>query len=365
MKVALVHDWLVSYRGGEKVLESIALMFPDAPIYTLFYDSQALPETLTKRDIRFSKTLNRFRRFRKAMLPLLPACIESVDLNNYDLIISTSSCVAKGVIPGPDSTHLCYLHSPMRYIWDQQSEYLKGFDGIPLIGPLFRLLSVKLRMWDQLSSSRVDKFIVNSKFVGKRVRKYYGSDSEVIHPPINTDFFCPGPGLESLQDDYFLAAGALVPYKGFEIAIHACERAGKKLIIAGDGPGLKSLQKIAGKFTEFRVAPKDDEWRALLRGARGLLFPGVEDFGMVAVESMACGTPVIALEKGGALDFIEPGVSGCFVKSQDLGQWCETLESFDPDQFDPKKNRDFAVKFGQKRFESQFADSLNRLKEES
>ena len=365
MKVALVHDWLVSYRGGEKVLETIASMFPDAPIYTLFYDSQSLPEALTKRDIRYPKTLNRFRRFRKAMLPLLPACIESLELSDYDLVISTSSCVAKGIIPGPDSLHLCYLHSPMRYIWDQQSEYLKGFEGIPFVGALFRLLSVKLRMWDQLSSTRVDQFIVNSKFVGKRVRKYYGSESHVIHPPIDTDYFCPETKTETKDDEYYLAAGALVPYKGFEIAIHACERAGKKLIIAGNGPGLKSLQKKAGQFTEFRIAPKDDEWRSLLRGARALLFPGVEDFGMVAVEAMACGTPVIALEKGGALDFIKPGVSGVFVSSQDPGQWCDVLSSFDPQQFDEQKIRDFAVEFGQKRFEKQFSESVRRLKGES
>lgn len=362
MKVAIVHDWLVSYRGGEKVLEAIAGLFPDAPIYTLFYDKGRMPESINKRCIKYPKTLNMFSPARKALLPLLPMMVESLNLWDYDLIISTSSCVAKGVIPGPYAKHICYLHSPMRYIWDQQEEYLSQFDQVPGIKSLARLASVKLRQWDTVSSARVDQFVVNSSFVAKRVGRYYGRQSKTLHPPINTEFFSASD--EKAKGGYLLAAGAFVHYKRFDLAIHACERLGKRLIVAGKGSAEKRLRRIAGRYTEFEIAPGDEKWRDLLRNADGLVFPGVEDFGMIAIEAMACGTPVIAYEKGGALDFIQPGLNGIFFEEQSVDALMQAIQTFKPSDFDSSKILGFAQNFGEKQFQQNFMkeveDTLNR-----
>ena len=363
MKVAIVHDWLISYRGGEKVLEAIASLFPEAPIYTLFYDPKKMPKSINERSIKYPKSLNALKPIRKALLPFLPAVVESFKLWEYDLIISTSSCVAKGVIPGPYAKHICYLHSPMRYIWDQQEEYLSQFDQLPGIKPLMRLASVKLRLWDTISSARVDQFVVNSSFVGKRVGRYYGRPSKVLHPPINTSFFEAHD--EKPSGGYLLAAGALVHYKRFDLAIHACERLGKKLVVAGKGEMEKKLRRIAGRYTEFEIAPDDHRWRELLRGADGLIFPGVEDFGMIAIEAMACGTPVIAYEKGGALDFITPGVTGAFFTDQSVSSLMAAIEKFEANKFDNNKLVEFADKFNVKRFKQSFLKEVeNTLKGE-
>ena len=361
MKVAIVHDWLVSYRGGEKVLEAILNEFPDAPVYTLFYDADAMPESITSKVVRYPGYLQRFKKIRKFLLPALPACIESLNLCEYDLIISTSSCVAKGVIPGPGAKHLCYIHSPMRYLWDQKEEYLKPLRGVPLAPFLFSLLSSRLRLWDQVSASRVDRFVANSSFVRQRVLKYYGSECEVIHPPVDTEFFSPPGSSDTGTDRYFLAAGALVAYKGFELAVHACERAGQRLIVAGGGPSLKSLKKIAGRYTEFYESPDARTWRRLLRGAEALLFPGIEDFGMTAIEAMACGTPVLALKAGGALDFIEEGISGEFVFDRDINSWVEAIGNFERSQYDPAKIRAVSLGFSKSLFQARFRAAIDQL----
>ncbi|MCB9228404.1 MAG: glycosyltransferase [Deltaproteobacteria bacterium] len=361
MRVAIVHDWLVSYRGGEKVLETIASEFPEAPVYTLFYDPGSLPESLKNRVVYYPPLLNRLKKIRKILLPFLPACIEAFNLNDYDLIISTSSCVAKGVIPAPQARHLCYIHSPMRYIWDQKSEYLKQMQGIPFASLLFHLLGSRLRIWDQVSSHRVDQFIANSAFVAKRVKKYYGADSQVIHPPVDTEFFHPPENPDSHSRNYFLAAGALVSYKGFGRVIHACEQAGQQLIIAGAGPELKRLQKISGKHTQFIVSPDNESLRKLFQGAKALLFPGVEDFGMVAIEAMACGTPVIALRQGGSLDFIEEGLSGEFVDTTEIPDWVQALRNFGPEKYDASTIRKFSETFHHHIFIKKFRESVQQL----
>ena len=364
MKVAIVHDWLVSYRGGEKVLEAIASLFPDAPIYTLFYDPAKMPNSINERNIKYPKSLNILSPIRKVLLPTLPAMVESLKLWDYDLIISTSSCVAKGVIPGPYAKHVCYLHSPMRYIWDQQEEYLSQFEQLPGIKTLVRYASVKLRQWDTVSSCRVDKFLVNSSFVAHRVSRFYGRQSKVLHPPINTDFFEVSD--DKAKGGYFLAAGALVHYKRFDLAIHACERLGKKLIVAGKGEMEKKLRRIAGRYTKFEIAPDDDRWKQLLQGADGLIFPGVEDFGMIAIEAMACGTPVIAYQKGGALDFIEPGVTGTFFAEQSVDALTRAIENFSTFNFDQGKIVEFAEKFNQKKFKQGFLSEIEHtLKRET
>ena len=375
MRIAYVHDWLVTWRGGEKVLEALLSLYPDAPVYTLFYDPSAMPPTITKRDIRASRWLNRLRPFRKALLPILPNAIEHLDLSSFDLVISTSSCVAKGAV---GRRHLCYLHSPMRYIWDQQEAYLEGLKRYPGVAPLIRSMTPRLRRWDVASAQRVDRFIANSRFVAERTRRFYNRQARVIHPPIDLNRFRTKRNLDELgpsnlatgdqQTDavieqiaefksrgpYFIAAGALVTYKRFDLAIAASKAAGNRLVIAGSGP-LESqlreqLRHELGAHGTLVVAPNDDTFTDLLQNAEALLFPGIEDFGMIAVESMAAGTPVIAYEAGGALDFIKAGVSGKFFKQQTAESLAQAISTFERTDFRSDKIDQHVSQFGLEAF---------------
>jgi len=326
MKVAFVHDWLVTYRGGEKVLDSLIKLYPEAPIYTLFYRPDKMPASIRKRQILVHPLANRLVKVRKALLPFLPAMIESFELTDYDLIISSSSCVAKGVLGGPSTTHLCYLHSPMRYIWDQRQDYLGSLPALPGVSGLAQLMSSWLRQWDVASCPRVDRFIVNSSFVGQRVARYYARrDVTVIHPPIELErFFLARQSKPVLEESYFLVAGAMVSYKRFDLAISAAKAACKKLVVAGSGPQLGKLKRLAGPEVIFYEAPSNELWDRLMAHAEAFLFCGIEDFGMTAIESLAAGTPVIAAKGGGALDFIEDGKNGRFFKPGVVASPCET-----------------------------------------
>jgi glycosyltransferase involved in cell wall biosynthesis len=362
VKVALVHDWLVSYRGGEKVLAALAELYPQAPIYTLFYKPEQMPDFLRQRSVHVPRGLNRLLPLRKLLLPFLPHLIEAVPLFEYDLIISTSSCVAKGVIPAPGAKHLSYIHSPMRYIWDQRLEYFQQLAKFPGALALINYFSKNLRLWDVVSTGRCDRLVVNSSFVGARVKKYYGRTSTVVHPPIDLAYFHPAPAQQGERSPaYWLAAGALVPYKRFDLAIAACEALQQPLIIAGSGPEEKKLRKLAGKYTTFYHAPDHATLRGLLQGAKALLFPGVEDFGMLAIEAMACGTPVLALQAGGALDFIKPGLSGEFfaeASSESLGA---ALRSFKRDNFSTEKLVAFSQQFSKEIFQRKIKAEIASL----
>ena len=360
MRVAYVHDWLVTYRGGEKVLESLLSLYPDAPIYTLFYDSKHMPEAIRSRNIIAPRWLKGLFPFRKWLLPILPSVVESFPMEEYDLIISTSSCVAKGVMTGPDATHICYLHSPMRYIWDQRQHYLSPKKWIPGYEFLFHYMSRKLRQWDVVSSNRVDRFVVNSAFVGQRVKKYYRRNSVVIHPPIDTKVFSE-PRASDTSSKYLLAAGAFVSYKRFDLAIKACERLGKKLILAGSGPEEKNLRQIAGPNTSFVIAPGNEKWSQLMSNAEALLFPGVEDFGMIAIEAMASGTPVLAYKGGGALDFIQPRVTGGFFEKQTPESLSELVSGFNRSSFDSGKIREYAETYSESEFLQKFKDQIDSM----
>lgn len=359
LRVAIVHDWLVSWRGGEKVLEALASLYPDAPIYTLFYDPQKMPPSIRHRTIIVHKGANWFRPIRKALLPILPMWMESFSLEHYDLVISTSSCVAKGAMVGPHTKHLCYIHSPMRYVWDQRDEYLGRLRRIPFLGLLLEFGSATLRMWDITSSLRVNTFVANSRFVRKRVEKYYGRDAVVVHPPIHTERFRPTHAVG--KPGYLLAAGAFVRYKRFDLAIQTCEALGKKLIVAGGGGDLNRLKRMAGPNTTFILSPSDDRWVELLQGADALLFPGVEDFGMVAVESMAAGTPVIAYKAGGALDFIVEETSGIFFTDQSVEGLSAAINRFYATRWSVDALVRHAEAFGYEEFFKNIRRHLERL----
>ena len=359
MRVAIVHDWLVTWRGGEKVLDALATIYPDAEIFTLFCDQSIVPSHLRTRKIHVHPVANRFRFLRKALLPFMPIWIEEFNFSGFDLVLSTSSCVAKGIIVDPDAKHICYIHSPMRYIWDQREEYLGFVRKIPILNFFVNFLSTILRVWDSTSAVRVDIFVANSTFVKKRIRKYYGRDAMVIHPPVDVSRFSS----TDLQEngDYFLAAGALVGYKRFDLAIRACERMGRKLVIAGQGPELGQLKRLAGPNTTFVSATDNEAWAAIFSKAKAFIFPGIEDFGITAIEAMAAGLPVIALRRGGALDFVVDQETGVFFDEASETSLCDAIRRFEGMSWRRAKIREFSQQFSREKFVSKMRAALESL----
>ena len=307
LRVAIVHDWLTGMRGGEKVLEAIASLFPGAPIYTLFHFPGSVSPALESHPIHtsFLQRAPRLQRRYRSYLPLFPVAIEELDLTGYDLVVSSSHCVAKGVIPSPDAYHVCYCHTPMRYAWDQEHAYFPKRSGT--VARMRSLALTALRSWDVSSATRVNHFVANSSFVARRIRSYYGRDAEVLHPPVDVAWFTPGPARE---EGYCLMVSALAPYKRVDLAIAACDRLGLELRIVGDGPERQRLEELAGPKTRFLGSVEAKQLRDLYRGARLFLQPGVEDFGIACVEALACGTPVVSVAKGGVLDIVEDGRHG-------------------------------------------------------
>jgi glycosyltransferase involved in cell wall biosynthesis len=300
MRVAIVHHWFISLAGGERVVDTIAQMFPDADVFTLFLDRQKLPPELHSHRITTS-ILDRIpiaRRMHRHFLPLYPLAVEMLDLSGYDLVITSDSGPMKGVVTDLNATHICYCHSPMRYLWDGHSAYLREMS--PLTQPLFGLTSHYVRNWDFSAAQRVDYFIANSKYVAGRIRKYYRRDSTIIHPPINTS----QSFLSGKHDGYYLAVGRLVPYKRTDILIDACQKLGRKLIIAGDGPEMNRLKRRATKDVQFLGAVDESQLRNVYAQCRALLFAADEDFGMVPLEAQSYGRPVIAFGKGGSLETV-------------------------------------------------------------
>jgi len=322
MKVALAHDWLTGMRGGERALEQLCLMFPDADIYTLFYLKGSVSPIIESHTIKpsFLQGFPFSRKHYRSYLPLFPVAIETFKLEGYDLVISTSHCVAKGIVPNPEAFHVSYCFTPMRYIWDRRFDYFGGMGKIR--GSAIALVLHYLRMWDVTTARRVGRFIAISEYVMKRIRAFYSRDASVIYPPVDCDRF----RLSNSVDDYYLLVSAFAPYKKMDQAILAFNKLGRRLLVVGSGQEGKRLKSIAGKNVEFLGWVAEDDLPDLYARCRALIFPGVEDFGLVPVEVQASGRPVIAYGRGEYWNLSFPSRikqipgQGCFLKARRLQQ---------------------------------------------
>lgn len=357
MRIAITADWLVTKGGAERVIAEMLALWPDAPLFTTVARDGCLAPL--DPDIRVSRLQKLYRILpeHRLLIPLMPRAVESWDLRGYDVILSSSHAVAKGCIPPSDSLHICYCHTPMRYAWAMEEEYLRDFG---LRGPL-RILAKrelrKLRSWDLSASKRVDIFIANSKSIADRIKTIYGRESIVLTPPIH-DRFLKAPLFS--HEDYFLAVGRLVPYKKFDLLIETANAMKLPLKIAGEGHEGAKLRKMAGPTVEFLGHVSDEALPALYARARAVLFPVHEDAGLVPLEAQACGTPVIALRKGGALDTVIEGKTGLFFAQQTVEALQEALRKFEGMRFDPDILREHAKQFSSERFRSKLLEIVRR-----
>ena len=360
MRVALVHDWLITKRGGEKCFEVFCELFPKADVYTLIYTPERVPGLVKSMNVRVSR-LNKVPGIEKVYrycLPLFPRIIESFDFRGYDLIISSSHCVAKGVFPHR-ALHVSYIHAPMRYIWDMHGAYF-GRDTSLLTRLGMSMWRRYLQRWDVVASERVDYFLANSRNVAAKIQKLYGRQATVIHPPVNLEKFRIG----GEQQPHYLVVSALVPYKRVDIAVTAFNKLRLPLKIVGEGPLRNQLERSAGPNIKFLGWVEDSVLAQLYGSCQALIFPGEEDFGIVPLEAQACGRPVIAYEKGGVLETVVPArttagnggsPTGIFFSRQTPADLVRAIELFRRLQgrFNPKKIRDHAAQFSTERFKNQ------------
>lgn len=353
MKVALIHDWLTGSRGGEKVLEALCDLYPDAPIYTLVHIPGSVSKEIESHRIHASPLQHApfVRKFYRNYLPLFPTLIEKFDLQKYELIISSSHCVAKGVIPSDKAYHISYCFTPMRYIWSHYDDYFGDHrTGFPK-RQILPIVSRRLRAWDVASCDRVDDFVSISQCVAERIRRFYGRESTIIYPPVDVQFFTPS---EEPPQDYYLVVSALVPYKRIEVAIEAFNRRRSRLVIVGAGPEMNRLRKLASSSIEFVGRVDAETLRGLYRKAKGLIHPGEEDFGISMVEAIACGCPVLSYAAGGALEIVVDEQTGLFFNELTAAALLETVDKADGFSFNKNLMRRTSLRFSLDHFKSEF-----------
>lgn len=380
MRVAIVHDWLTGMRGGEKVLESFCELFPEADIFTLIHLRGSVSKIIEDRPIRtsFLQRLPFVKRHYRSFLMLFPLAIEGFDMRDYDMVLSSSHCVAKGILTNSSALHVCYCHTPMRYVWDQYYTYF-GSDRKGLISRfLMPAVAHYLRMWDVASSNRVDYFVANSYHVANRIKKYYKRSADVIHPPVDCSLYRP---LEDRREgDYYLIVSAFAPYKRIDIAVDAFEEMGLPLIVIGGGQEEEHIRKMAKKHVQCIGWQSSESLKEYYNGCKALIFPGEEDFGIVPLEAQACGKPVIAFAKGGVLETVH-GVypcynsttevaarqpetpTGVFFTKQTTASLTEAVRFFErhKDLFDPVLIRKHAESFDCLLFKERFKQYIEKL----
>ncbi|MCO6564918.1 MAG: glycosyltransferase [Apibacter sp.] len=354
MNKALVHDWYCTIGGGEMVVKALNEIWDDFDLFSLVdsFDDKKRDEILNGKKVTtsFIQKIPTAKKNHRKFLQLYPQAIEQLDVSKYDLIISSSSSIAKGVLSHTNQLHICYCHSPARYAWDLYQHYLleSGLNQ-GLKGLYAKYILHKFRIWDVISSNRVDYFIANSNNIAKRIKKIYNKDSEVIYPPIDTEFF----SYYDQKSEFYLAASRMVPYKKMDLIVETFNTMpDKKLIVIGDGPDFKKIASIAKDNIELKGFVSNETLKFYLQRAKGFIFAADEDFGILPVEAQACGTPVIALGKGGALETIIPGVTGVFFKKHSVKSLKAALEEFSKIEFNYKKIRDHALNFSKEKFKN-------------
>jgi len=361
MRVALVHDWFTVYAGAERVVEQILRVLPQADVYALvdFLEGEARG-FLQGKSVRvsFIQGLPKARQHYRAYLPLMPLAIEQFDLRGYDLVISSSHAVAKGIITGPDQLHICMCYSPMRYAWDLQHQYLKesGLErGVK--SWLARLLLHYLRLWDSRTANGVDVFIAISRYIARRILKVYRREAEVIYPPVDVEAFT----LRQDKEDFYLTASRMVPYKRIDLIVEAfSQMPDKRLVVIGDGPEMPKVRAKAGPNVTLLGYQPFEVLRDYMQRAKAFVFAAEEDFGIAPVEAQACGTPVIAFGKGGAAETVVAGETGIFFQDQNVSSLIKAIEEFEKLSFNPLRVRKNAECFSSERFRREFAALIER-----
>jgi glycosyltransferase involved in cell wall biosynthesis len=375
MGVALVHDWLTGMRGGERVLERLCGLFPDAPVFTLVWNRGSVSRSIESHPIHvsFLQRMPAAERRYRWYLPLFPRAVESFDLTGFDAVISSSHAVAKGARTPPGTFHLCYVHTPMRYVWDLEQQYFPPGRFPWPASAYVRSACERLRRWDVATSRRAHVMVANSAHVAERIARHYGRQAEVIHPPVDLARFAPGDG----PREHYLLAGAMAPYKRGDLAVEACRALERKLVVVGTGQMEGALRRLAGPRVEFRGWVAEEEMAALYRGARALLFPGEEDFGMIPVEAMASGCPVVAYGRGGVLETVARGVpaetlarvanggaavvpGGVLFGTASAPALADAIQLLERTSFDPAALAERARPFDAPRFDAELMDAFHR-----
>ena len=349
MKLAIVHDYLNQFGGAERVVEVLHEIFPEAPIYTSIYDKEAMPDSFETMDIRTSFMQNLpgvMKHFRKYLI-FYPFAFERFDLKTYDLILSSSSAWAKGIKKRSDALHICYCYTPMRFAWMYET-YIEREEFGPIIRFILPGIIQRIKMWDIRTSGGVDYFIAISKAVAERIKKFYGRDSTIIYPPIDTSKF----KLRAVDKDYYLIVSRLNPYKRIDIAVEAFNKLKQPLKIIGQGPDLKRLKKMAGSNIEFVGKVSDEKLAQYYGECKALIFPGEEDFGITPLEANSAGRPVVAYKAGGALDTVIGGETGIFFEKQTPESLAQAIERFEKIRFNKDRIREHALKFGKEVFKT-------------
>lgn len=368
MKTAIVHDWLVNYGGAERVVEQMLLLYPDADIYTLVYDEKKMGKIFPKEKVHTSslQKIPMAEKLYTKFLSLMPKAFEEFDLTGYDLVIASSSCCAKGVITSPTTPFIAYIHSPMRYAWDLYYDYLKNSGRLTKF--FMKRWMPDIRKWDYISSQRIDTLVANSSYIARRIKKFWNRDAAVVYPPVDTDRLSVS---DEAAGDYFVVFSRFVPYKRIDLAISACARLDKKLIVIGSGSQEKELKLLAASCKnadiKFTGRISDSEVKAYLQKCRALIFCAEEDFGIIPVEAQACGRPIIAFGKGGALETVVNEKTGVFFEEQSVGSLVKAIEKFEKldkeNTFNPKKIREHAEKFSAENFRKNLSEQI-RLTED-
>lgn len=369
MKVAIVHDWLVNYGGAERVVEQMLKLYPEADIYTLVYDEKKMGKIFPSDKVKtsFVQKIPKSTKLYTKFLSLMPKAFESFDLTSYDLVIASSSCCAKGVITSPNTAFVAYIHSPMRYAWDLYFDYLRNAGFITKFFMKFQMSAI--RQWDFLSSQRINTLVANSSYIKKRIKKFWNRDSKVIFPPVDTDRLSPN---NLPPEDFYVVFSRFVPYKRVDLAIEACGQLGKKLIVIGSGSQEAELKSLAAKYKNSKITftgrISDQEVQNYLQKCRAMIFCAEEDFGIIPVECQACGRPVIAFGKGGALETVIENTTGIFFSEQTEDSLKEAILKFEQldkeNCFNIKKIVNHAQNFSSERFRKEFQNVINETLKE-